>query len=121
MTKGTTKKPHDIGPWTMIRDVLLSAMAKGQLPVLGAMFLFGLMVWKMPQEEVGKLVFRIEERLEQRQLLGYLISVIAICGWYVTARGQRRVIARELKRLSNERNALQAKAIGDKNVESSKS
>jgi hypothetical protein len=52
----------------------------------------------MPPEDVSELVFRVVDGLERGALFGYLLAVVAIGGWYVHARYQRRLISVELSR-----------------------
>lgn len=56
------------------------------------------LIWRMPPEDVSELVFRIVDGLERGVLLGYGLALIAVGGWFVHARYQRRVISMELSR-----------------------
>lgn len=87
------------GPWaTAFRDILVASINKGQFPLA----IFGLiamsLIWRIPSEDVSTLVFRIVDGLERGVLLGYGLALVALGGWYIHARYQRRVISVELSR-----------------------
>ena len=78
------------------------------------------LIVKMPPEDVSKLVFRLVDGVERGSLLGYLLSLLFLAGWYVHARYQRRVITAEIERMAAERNTLQSKNLGQQRIKSSK-
>jgi len=120
MAPKKTKRSIDgsINAWRMIRDVLITAMSKGQLPLA----IFGLILIiicvRMPSDDLSKLVFKILEWATLSRLLGYIIAILALVGWFIHARVQRRIISREIDRISDERNKLQKKLIGSKIISS---
>ncbi len=105
-------QPKEIEFWHMARDVLVASMNKGQFPLAMAGIIFLLMIFKMPGADVSKLVFKIFGNLENGAFLGYILSGIAIPGWFIHARVQRRVINDEMKRVSEERNTAQKLSAG---------
>lgn len=87
------------GAWAnAFRDILVASINKGQFPlaILGLVAMS--LIWRMPSEDVSKLVFRIVDGLERGMLLGYGLALVAFGGWYVHARYQRRLISVELSR-----------------------
>lgn len=109
------------GAWAAaLRDVLIASINKGQFPlaVLGLVLLT--LILKMPPADVSKRVFRLVDGVERGSLLGYLLSLLLLGGWYIHARYQRRVIAEELDRMAAERNTLQSKNLGQHRIKSSK-
>lgn len=78
------------------------------------------MIWRMPSEDVSRLVFRIVDGIESGALLGYLLAMLAIVGWYFHAKYQRRVLSVELDRVAAERNVLQTKSLGSQRIKSSR-
>jgi hypothetical protein len=102
-----------------VRDVLIASINKGQFPfaMLGLVLLT--LIVKMPSADVSKLVFRLVDGVERGSLLGYLLSLLFLAGWYVHARYQRRVITREIGRIAAERNMLQSRNLGQQRIKSS--
>ena len=103
----------------MLRDVLIASMNKGQFPLaLGALILI-VLILKMPAQDVSALVFRLLNAVEGWRIAGWLIAVITVAVWYFHTRSLRRICARELERISDERNSLQSRSIGNSRVRSS--
>jgi len=87
------------GPWAnAFRDILVASINKGQFPLAILGLIAMSLIWRMPPEDVSKLMFRIVDGLERGVLLGYGLALVAIGGWFVHARYQRRVISVELSR-----------------------
>jgi len=113
MAKGDNRPPGVT--WAQAaRDVLIASMNRGQFPLalLGAIILS--LIWRMPEQEVGILVSRLIQGLENFYLGGYLLFLATLVGWYIHAKHQRRIIAEEMERLSNERNKLRGTTLGDR-------
>jgi hypothetical protein len=120
--KRSTSTAHSVGAAlaTALREVLIASINKGQFPfaMLGLVLLA--LIVKMPSEDVSELVFRLVDGVERGSLLGYLLSLFVLAGWYVHARYQRRVIAREIGRIAAERNMLQGRKLGQHRIKSSR-
>lgn len=106
--------------WKMLRDVLIAAMSKGQLPLATVALLFIIMILKMPGEDVSKLAFNFLALLGKGGILGGVLFVLSLTGWAIHAKWQRRVFGREVDRLAHERNNWQRKVLGEDKVQSSK-
>lgn len=91
----------------MLRDVLIASMSKGQFPLALLALIFVVMILKMPQADVSKLVFEIFQLLKQGYYVGYALSALTIGGWFMHARWQRRVIDSEMARIAQERDRYQ--------------
>jgi hypothetical protein len=102
----------------MMRDVLVASMNKGQFPLAIVALIFIVIIVKMPAEDVSKLMFHVVERLEQGQMIGYVLAVFFAMGWFFHARFQRRLINDEMQRISQQRTSLQARTLG-KRIKSS--
>jgi hypothetical protein len=98
----------------MLRDVLVASLNKGQFLVALNGLILIVLILKMPSVDVGKLVFRLLDAAEARYILGYILAGVSLLGWFVHSKYQRREIARELERLSGERNRLQSQALGNR-------
>ena len=94
------------------RDVLVAAINRGQLLLLllGAIIL--LLIWKMPSADAGVLANKLVDDLSNYSLIGWLLFLVALGGWYVHAKSQRTAITAEMKRLGDERSKLQDQTLG---------
>ena len=101
-----------VGYAEMLRDVLVASIEKGQFPVALSGFLLIVMFWRMPSEDVTKLLFHVFDLLERGQLLGYVLAMCVALGWFSHARFQRSAIADEMQRISEQRTSLQAQVLG---------
>jgi len=75
-------------------------------------------ILKLPPENVAILVDRLLLDLENYSLVGYLLFLPTLAGWYIHAKHQRQVISEEMERLARERDKLQGQSLG-KGVQSS--
>jgi integral membrane sensor domain MASE1 len=78
-------------------------MSKGQFPLAIIGLIVMSLIWRMPPEDISALVFRIVDGSARGALLGYFFALIAMAGWYLHARHQRRVIAAALERVAAKR------------------
>lgn len=101
-----------IGLWTMIRDVLIASLNKGQFPVAVVAGTSVFMIWRMPNEDVSKLVFLILDGLKTWWLTGYVLSALLAILWFKHSKWQRRIIHAEMKRIGDEKTKLQEKLVG---------
>lgn len=93
-------------------------MNKGQFPLAIFAFLLGLIILKMPPDKVGELADKCLSLLASGYLLGYVVALGAILGWFFHTKWQRRLINNEMQRIAGERSRLQEK-LTDKRLESS--
>ena len=92
MAKANAAKPaQPIGFFHMLRDVLVAAINKGQLPPLFAGVIFLVMIIKMPDADVSRLAFEIVQDLKTLHLLGYFLFVVTLIFWYLHAQSMRRI------------------------------
>jgi hypothetical protein len=100
------------------RDVFVASINKGQFPLAVAGAIVLMILWRMPNESLGKLIFEVVDLFKTRYLIGYALAVIFLGGWFLHSKILRRVTAEELKRVTDERNKLQQAAAGVKLVSS---
>lgn len=95
----------------MLRDVLIASLNRGQFPmaVMGLIVLIA--VCRMPPADLSRLIFRLLDAAEAREYMGYLLTVVAALSWAVHSKYQRRTMTAEIRRLSEQRNRLQAMAL----------
>lgn len=96
----------------VVENVLIASLARGQFPVAIAGLVAVVIIWKMPSGDVSKLAFGVLDSLIQGQLLGYAMMVMAVAGWFTHVRWQRRMLDREMRRVSAERNRIQEAKVG---------
>lgn len=76
-----------------VRDVLNTAMNRGQLPLLFILLCCFLVLYRLPQEELSHLVFKIFQGLKDGHLIGYVLAVLILIVWYWDGRKIRRKYA----------------------------
>lgn len=102
-----------------LRDVLVASINKGQFPLAVFALISGLLIFKMPPEDVSKLVFEVLDMLHRWELAGYFLSFFGFGGWFIHAKWQRQIITNEMRRLSSERTTVQGSKIGSGLIKSS--
>ncbi len=102
-----------------VRDVLIASMRYAQFPFAMLGLLAGIIIWRMPPDDLSKLLFRLIEDFENGSLLGYALFGLAIIGWFYTVRRQRKLIASEMDRIGEQKSKLQEQLLGNK-IQSSK-
>jgi hypothetical protein len=98
----------------IVRDVLLSAMARGQLPLLGLIAVVFLVVYRLPEAELAGMVERIFELWKNGDGLGWLFWLATTSGWVWHARATRRGFQGEYDRMGKEKADLQKLLTGKK-------
>jgi hypothetical protein len=99
MSRNPNRKPP--ANWSSAtRDVTLRLIATGQLPIgiFGAVVI--LMLWKTPNEQMGKVWDVLDLFIRRNAGLGYFLSVVIAGGWFIHARFQRINAEAEVRRLS---------------------
>jgi hypothetical protein len=100
-----------IGPSHAIRDVFVTALNKGQFPLAIIGLIILVLIWRMPNQDVSKLVFEILADLKAGYLAGWGLTVITSLGWFFHAKHIRRVMQNEFNRISKERTEQQEKRL----------
>ena len=110
-TSNTTKKQRreSFGWSQAFRDMVVSAINRGQLPVFGTFLVILMLLWKMPGNDVSKLVFDILDSLRRLEFLAYLFLVVVCIGWFIHARVMRSAFSAEAERMGREKSELQRK------------
>ncbi|AYB34817.1 hypothetical protein [Chryseolinea soli] len=111
MTKRRSTGNGKIGFWQAIRDILVMSMNKGQFPVALIGLVVICFVFKMPEKDVSKLVFELLALFKSLHLVGWTLGVVTSIGWLLHSKHQRRMINKEMARISRERNEKQAKLL----------
>jgi hypothetical protein len=98
----------------MVRDVLVTAMDRGQLPVLAGFAVLGGVAWRLPPEELTKFAYDILDRFTSGSLLGWGLFILAAFGWWWHVRKLLMMHVTEVGRIGNEKSAAQDLAAGER-------
>jgi len=91
-----------------IRDMVISAINKGQLPIFGLFLVILMLIYKMPETDVSKLVFEILDSLRRGEFIAYILLGITAFGWLAHARIMRKTFTDEARRIGREKSNLQS-------------
>lgn len=94
------------------RDIVITSINRGQLPVLGLIAVMLLLVWKMTPEAASTLLVEVWRDLRYGQMWTYPVLGISLGGWFFHAKSQRRWFSEEMDRVGREKTALQSSASG---------
>lgn len=118
--KRKRKGNSGIGPWQALRDMVIAAMNRGQLPILSVFLLILVVLLRMPEDDLSKLAFSVLEKLEKGELWAYGVLCVVILCWYVHARLMRKEFSIEMERVGKEKSKLQSKLTNTKLKSSNK-
>ncbi len=107
MAKGNNSKNNKIGFWGAIRDVSIASMNKGQFPLFIVAALIALMMFKMPAEDVSKLMFTLVGMYKSTHAVGWTLGIISSLGWFLGTKRLRRIHSAEVRRIAEEKKILQ--------------
>jgi len=93
------------------RDILVASLNKGQFPIAFALVIFGIIFWRMPEQELSKFVFNLLDRFENNYILGWFFFLLSLFGWYFHNRYVVKIHCNEMDRISNEKIELQNKLL----------
>lgn len=96
------------------RDIVVTSMNRGQLPVLGMIAVAMLLIWRLPEEKAGELVFSILAALGRGELWAYVFLVLVLAGWYLHSKWMRKMFSAEATRIGREKSDLQSQLAGEK-------
>lgn len=97
-----------------VRDIVVAAINRGQLPVLGLLALLLLLIWKMPPDQAGAFLVEMWRDLRAAQMLAYFLLAGSVGGWYFHSKSQRKWFSEEMDRIGKEKSDLQSTISGTK-------
>lgn len=80
-----------------VRDIVIAAINRGQLPALLLGFSVLLLIYKLPDEFVGPMFNRVLTKLEDGSLVGWTLFAIVVVVWYLHARKMRNAFVEVLR------------------------
>ena len=95
-----------------IRDIVIEAMGRGQLPILFFLAILLLLVFKMPEGDVTLLFSDLLEKLSQWGIWGCIIALLVIISWSIHIKYLKRKFHQEYRRISKEKSKLQSEMAG---------
>lgn len=95
----------------MLRDVLVASLNRGQFPVALIGLILVIALVRIPPADLSRLIFRVLDAAEAREYGGWALSALISLAWIYQSKRQRRAIAAEMGRLSEQRNWLQQIAL----------
>lgn len=109
--QGTARGTRNSIGWAQsLRDMVVTAINKGQLPVLAVLLILLMVIFKMPGEDVAKLASDIVAALIAGELVGYLLALTFGFGWFFHSRSLRKTFSNEYERIGTEKSKLQNQA-----------
>ncbi len=97
--------------WGMMRDVLIQSLNKGQFLIGLVGFIIMILVLKMSQDQVDKMMMELVQMFKSLYYFGWFLAIVCIFGWYLTSKKLRKIQSQEVTRMAKEKNALQELAI----------
>lgn len=117
-TKSKSSAPRKLNgtvTWAQaVRDIFVTSMNRGQLPVLGLIAIVLMLIWKMPDADAGKLMHDLLAALRAGEMWSYGLLAATLAGWFFHAKLMRREFSDEALRIGREKSELQGKLSGVK-------
>lgn len=109
------RKSNNSVSWAQaVRDIFVTSMNRGQLPVLGMIAIVLLLIWKMPEADAGRLMHDLLSALRAGEMWSYGLLLATLAGWFFHAKFMRREFSDEALRIGREKSDLQGKLSGVK-------
>lgn len=113
MAKATKPKlppipnPHRPNFWGMMSQMWAISVSRGQLPILGVIAIFVLIVSRMPSKNVGELGETILHEFALHYIGGWALSVILVFAAPIVARKLIKAKNLEIDRLNRKKEELE--------------
>ena len=107
MTRKKGKQSNSPNAWGALESVVNNSIRAGQLPLMGLIIILGISLVRMPPEDITKFYTDTFNTLTSWYILGWSLFIFTTVGWFITARKSRRVYAKEINRISQEKKELQ--------------
>jgi len=102
------KKNNNNYSWARaFRDIVVTAMNRGQLPVLGVMSIFMLILSRIPVQDLSTILKMIVLHLVNGELIAYIFLFIVCLAWFIQSKVARRNHSEEMNRVTKEKSQLQ--------------
>lgn len=107
MPKGPN--PPNLRPnmWGAIMTMVVAAIDKGQLPLVLIAAVLIVLIYRMPTSDVAPFARYLLDVLERGHIIGYIIGMVALIGWFIHSRWLRKSISSEFGKIADERDHYQ--------------
>ncbi|WP_107689031.1 hypothetical protein [Neisseria wadsworthii] len=93
------------------RDIIITAMNRGQLLLLMVTSIFMLLIWKLESNQAFDLLNNFLEKLKNWSIIGWILWVLTVFGCFILFRKVRTDFSYEMKRVGKEKSKAQEKAL----------
>jgi hypothetical protein len=111
MSKARTVR-NSVNFWLFLQNVFTASMNKGQFPLACFTFIIALLIYRLPSEDVSRLVNRIISDAGDLREESIALNVLLALSWAIHAKWQRRSISEEMDRIGKEKSSLQEQNAG---------
>lgn len=101
-----------------VRDIVVSSINKGQLPILGIICGLLIILIRIPPQDLSTTLSKVIEHFVKKELWSYILLFIVCSGWFIHAKIMRTNFTKETNRMSAEKTKLQNR-LTNKKFESS--
>lgn len=117
MSNKKKSSSNKVGIAEAIRDVFITSINRGQLPVLGLISIILLIIYKIPSADIIILIHDIVHELGIISILSYLLNIGIVIAWSIHAKSVRQMHSNECARIGREKTELQRGQLNHKKVE----
>ena len=113
MGNGNNKQKQQNCPVTWaqaFRDIIITAMNRGQLLLLMIVFIFTILIWKLDSGQAFQLLNSFLEKLKDWSILGWVLWFVTVFLCFVLFKKVRTDFSSEMKRVGKEISKAQEKA-----------
>ncbi|HDL6963415.1 TPA: hypothetical protein PXM28_002734 [Yersinia enterocolitica] len=89
------------------RDVMLKAMASGQLVPITISIILMIAAFRLPEDELSKIAHDVIDGLISHALIGWVCAAIILGAWSWHAGVMRRCFSQEAQRIGREKTEIQ--------------
>lgn len=101
---------HHVGWAEMVQNVIIRAIDRGQLPVLGLISAVLFLIYRMSENDVSLVTQNILEMSKNKVFFVYPVTAFSIFGWIVHVKILKKQADKETRRIGKEKSDLQNKA-----------
>lgn len=107
------------GMWCSIRKIAIHCIDKGYVFPLGFFSVILFLIWKLENKDTKDVILQIIDRFDNYALMGWVLWVLTCGAWVQFYRWTSDFHQKELDRITDERNIVQAQRLPDNSMKSS--
>lgn len=101
---------HNVTWAQSFRDIIVTAMNRGQLPILAVCAIFFILIYKLDANQAFQLLNNFITELKSFYIVGWILWLLTIIMWFLYSKRIRKDFSTEMKRVEIEKSKAQAKA-----------